>query len=984
MPTFGPVKIASNTRDGQEQDDSFWLASGHDSDGNKVGTQGASAYDMGMSWVTTIPQGATITSATVRVFMKWRQSGSSIVTRLQGLDVDNVAPFSSTNRPSQNAQTTAFVDRTLTSADWNTNAYLQLDDITAIIQEIVDRPGFGGNIGVVLKDNGSAARWQLQDYGRQPTNAAELTVVYSTVGAGDTLINATEASRILFTRFADIFAGVDTEITSTLVTRTITPLNAVITTGVDTEIVAGFATLSTIPLDASIIAQQDTVINTSVSIKTINTFNAVIAALTDTVIAATRQLKTLSTNIAAISLGSDVVIAATTASRTLTPLNALIFAGVVTSIAATVVTKNVTTLNSAVSITTDVDIAATKVEKVLTPFSAIVFSGIDTEVNATSATRTLIPLNGSIVTSTDVNILATKIDKIIVPNVASVFAGVDTHLAALTEIKTLTPFSANVVLSADTVIVATSAQKILSSFNSSVFSGIDTNIQAIAVVTKTLNALNGIITTSLDTNVLALSVSKTLTPFPAVVTGVGGALITASTSIKTLQPYDAVVFPGLRIYADIVQKNINTFNAAVYDGNLKATIASKNIVVSKALFRFNVAIPATTASRNIVNQTAVIKVDSTLYASAATRSVLALNAVVASGTTQEFIAGFAQRAFKTLNAQILGVQQILDCNLDLNLTIPHAEYDADEQQRVLIENFINLQECYDWLKAYMLKCCAAKGFPTNINAFTSNKQLVVRNASIGQVLSSCLYEDFVANRKGSLPGTWFKLNDLGTPASIPSNGSENWQTFAVNYSVFGLSNNLVFGEPPVITQQGTTSLGFSPEYLEGDTFLTAASLYGDWIPVLDFEVEFWARLGNSGVSVELSGTMAVSWFGDKVFVVMESTDSGEVTVSSQNSYNVGDVVHVVVQLRAGGFTNGALQLFVNGVDQGIGYLDGDMYIEYDPSPAYIEDVKLEVYGGYSTGAPTYIDQITFANDDSWPLFMTPAQILETYNCGIGA
>jgi len=182
MPTFGPEKITISTRDGQEDSLGGWSENGHDADGNRVGFVGGRSYDMGMSWVTTVPQGATITSATIRVFMKWRASGSgsSISVRLQGLDVDNVAPFAPTNRPSQHAQTTAFVDSTYDVSDYVDEAYLTLGDPKEIIQEIVNRPGFGGNIGVVLKDNGSPERWQFQDYGRQPANAAELTVVYTT------------------------------------------------------------------------------------------------------------------------------------------------------------------------------------------------------------------------------------------------------------------------------------------------------------------------------------------------------------------------------------------------------------------------------------------------------------------------------------------------------------------------------------------------------------------------------------------------------------------------------------------------------------------------------------------------------------------------------------------------------------------------------------------------------------------------------------
>jgi len=190
-PTFGAAQIAITTRDGQEINDTTWLEDGHDSDGNRVGDVGGTSYDMGMSWDNvTIPNGSSISSAIAEVFMKFQSGSGDIVTRMQGFDVDDVAVFSATNRPSQIAQTTALVDRTYTFAsDWSGESYLVLDDCSTIIQEIVDRGSWasGNALGVVLKENGSATniRWQLQDYGRQPANAAKITIVYTEVAGGN-------------------------------------------------------------------------------------------------------------------------------------------------------------------------------------------------------------------------------------------------------------------------------------------------------------------------------------------------------------------------------------------------------------------------------------------------------------------------------------------------------------------------------------------------------------------------------------------------------------------------------------------------------------------------------------------------------------------------------------------------------------------------------------------------------------------------------
>jgi len=148
-----------------------------------------------MSWDgVTIPNAATITSATIELFMKGNRAGSSnIVTRMQGFDVDDVAVFGASNRPSQIAQTTAFVDRTYTTAsDYIDEAWLSLDDASSIIQEIVDRVGWasGQALGVVLKDNVSAGNnnWQFQDYGRSASDAAKITIVYTAGGGGGATI----------------------------------------------------------------------------------------------------------------------------------------------------------------------------------------------------------------------------------------------------------------------------------------------------------------------------------------------------------------------------------------------------------------------------------------------------------------------------------------------------------------------------------------------------------------------------------------------------------------------------------------------------------------------------------------------------------------------------------------------------------------------------------------------------------------------------
>lgn len=183
MATLGPLKIADGGDDGGEVSDTTWQATGLDSDGIVVGNRDSDTYDMGMRWSLAIPQGATINSCTIRVFAKYNEDPSDIDTVMEGFDEDNTAAFSAGNRPSQRTKTTASVTHTYTNAEYSDEAYFTLEDAASILQEVVNRPGWssGNYFGVVLRDNGSSAdeRWQFQDYDRESTEAAEITVDYT-------------------------------------------------------------------------------------------------------------------------------------------------------------------------------------------------------------------------------------------------------------------------------------------------------------------------------------------------------------------------------------------------------------------------------------------------------------------------------------------------------------------------------------------------------------------------------------------------------------------------------------------------------------------------------------------------------------------------------------------------------------------------------------------------------------------------------------
>lgn len=260
------------------------------------------------------------------------------------------------------------------------------------------------------------------------------------------------------------------------------------------------------------------------------------------------------------------------------------------------------------------------------------------------------------------------------------------------------------------------------------------------------------------------------------------------------------------------------------------------------------------------------------------------------------------------------------------------------------------------------------------------KEAVQLTNNIVLPAASCIYEDFVSTRHGgSGPYLWIKLNDTGTPAIIQAEGIYP-TNFAVSYDTFGNTNNIQFGGPSVITQSGTTSLGFAPTYLEGDDILQSGPLAYDAAGPLDAQIEFWARLGDGDLRVYLTESadfIYIDYIGGKIVANVETDFNGAVSISSINNFSSGDIVHVVAQFKDWGtLQDGQLMLYVNGVYQGLVDVVDSYGTEFYPP-----DMTLNVYGNVNTGVPTFIDQLTFSSDDR-ATFMSAQTILDTYNCGI--
>lgn len=132
----------------------------------------------------TIPNSATILSATIQYHVDEVLDNSGLNIRFRGEDIDN--------SPSLSGSAFDISSRTETSAffDWFVPPWLAVHDegaaqltpdLSSIVQEIVDRPGWGsGNaMTIMIKNFVGAGERTAESSDGEPTNAPELFVTYS-------------------------------------------------------------------------------------------------------------------------------------------------------------------------------------------------------------------------------------------------------------------------------------------------------------------------------------------------------------------------------------------------------------------------------------------------------------------------------------------------------------------------------------------------------------------------------------------------------------------------------------------------------------------------------------------------------------------------------------------------------------------------------------------------------------------------------------
>jgi hypothetical protein len=127
-----------------------------------------------------IPQGATIDSATLT--LKRISTSGSPTINIYGSDVDNAPAWGSGNRVKDITKTAAFTVLDTANA---TSA----NDVTAIIQELVDRPGWasGNDISFGFFQPSTGGNWKGYSFEKGGADIPTLDITY-TAGGGVTAV----------------------------------------------------------------------------------------------------------------------------------------------------------------------------------------------------------------------------------------------------------------------------------------------------------------------------------------------------------------------------------------------------------------------------------------------------------------------------------------------------------------------------------------------------------------------------------------------------------------------------------------------------------------------------------------------------------------------------------------------------------------------------------------------------------------------------
>lgn len=182
MSTWGPGTIQENAHDGYEDHETAVVINGFDSDGNWFGIRTRKQH-CAFIFDTTVPQGATISSATLEIYLTF-YTGTAPTGTMYCEDVDAPADLDTgdADNISSRVRTTASVSCTYDTGETSQS----LPDMTDLVQEVVNRASFGGTICFlwICTDEGTGGRGQIEDYNTisGAAHAGRLTIEYTAAG----------------------------------------------------------------------------------------------------------------------------------------------------------------------------------------------------------------------------------------------------------------------------------------------------------------------------------------------------------------------------------------------------------------------------------------------------------------------------------------------------------------------------------------------------------------------------------------------------------------------------------------------------------------------------------------------------------------------------------------------------------------------------------------------------------------------------------
>lgn len=173
--------IATGADDGHERNGG-WNGGGNDVVVGTIAITSTYRYDAGLRFQTiNVPAGATISAATLTIYVNGWTGSSPFTAKLYADDVDDATAWSASNKPSGITKTSASASIPVIAS-----VGAQSFDILAVVQEVLGRGGWasGNDIRFGIFRQGSFDIFRFDAIEATGTNEAQLDITYTVGGGG--------------------------------------------------------------------------------------------------------------------------------------------------------------------------------------------------------------------------------------------------------------------------------------------------------------------------------------------------------------------------------------------------------------------------------------------------------------------------------------------------------------------------------------------------------------------------------------------------------------------------------------------------------------------------------------------------------------------------------------------------------------------------------------------------------------------------------